>query len=394
MAAPYGLTAGGYIAPRALDFLAVIRARFEQDRNDGNPYDWDADQVLGVLTAIQALQLGDISEGAVQSLADALDLNNASGHLLDILVQCYGLSRRQPTVGSALLTPTLSATPAFVPGGTRFGQIVDATTIRVWEAAEDTTLTGAPGETILVRCAEAGSLTAGIGAINRILDGVPNLSSVTNAASATPGLGEQSDQDLRLDALRLLQAPSRGTLGALYAAVVRATPAGTFVGVIENTSVVSITVDGVTVPPIGTVTVIHPTLTAAEEQMVREAIFQTKPLGGSVGGSETGTVVGPDGNPVTIPFEYANESSVTVAVVTTRAAGFDLADVEEGVQAAVETYFARLRVGDDVLRLGLAALIAGVTGVTGATITLNGSGADLAIGPATIATLAAPATVS
>ena len=60
----------------------------------------------------------------------------------------------------------------------------------------------------------------------------------------------------------------------------------------------------------------------------------------------------------------------------------------------LEAPHAPARVGDDVLRLGLAALIAGVTGVTGATITLNGSGADLAIGPATIATLAAPATVS
>lgn len=394
MSSPYGLTPAGFVAPRALDFLAVFRARFEQDVNNGNPYDWDADQILGVISAIHALQLGDLSEGVVQALADALDLNNASGALLDLLVQNYGLNRRQPTQGTALLTPTLTSTPVFVPVGTRFGQIVDAQTVRVWAAAQDTTLTGAPGETILVRCAEAGALVAGIGAINRILDSVPGLSAVTNAASATAGLAEQTDQDLRLDALRLLQAPSRGTVGAIYAAVVRAVPAGTFVGVIENTTLSSITVDGVTVPPIGTVTVVHPTLTADEEQAVREAIFQTKPLGGSVGGSEVGSVTGPDGNPYTIAFEYANAVSASVEVVTTRASGFDLADVEDGVRDAVESYFATLRVGDDVLRLGLAAKIAAVEGVTGAVITINSLASDLAVGVASIATLAGPATVT
>lgn len=389
MSLPYGLTAGGFVPPRAFDLLAVIRGAFERETNGGAPYDWDADTWLGVLTAIQAVQLGDMAEGPVQALADALDINNASGALLDQAVQSYGLSRRPATQGTATLTATLSSTPVFIPAGTRFGQVFSATEVLVWAAVEDTTLV-TTGDEILVRCAQPGVFPAGIGAINRVLDRVTGLVSVTNPAAASPGLAEQADRELRLDALRLLQAPSRGTVGALYAAAVRAVPAGTFVGVLENRTPSNTTVDGVAVPAIGATVVIHPQLAAAEEQALRESIYAVKPLGGSIGGSEVGAVIGPDGGSNSIGFEYANTLTVNVAATVTMEAGFVLGDVSGGVEDAIEYHFTTLRVGDDVLRLDLLSEIAKVDGVRTCSLLLNGANADVTVGAATIAILGTP----
>lgn len=394
MTTPYGLTPAGYVPPRALDLLALSRGDFEDAVNGGAPYDWDADEVLGVLTAIWAVRAGSLSEGVLQALADALDINNASGALLDIAVQSYGLNRRPATQGVATLTATISSTPVFVPLGTRFGQVYSATQLLVWTAAEDTTLT-TTGDTILVTCSEPGVYVAGAGTITKILDNVPGLTSVTNASSASPGLAEQVDQDLRLDALRLLQAPSRGTLGAMYASAVRAVPAGTFVGVLENRATTATTIDGKSVPAIGSAVVVYPALTAANAQSLRESIFAVKPLGGAIGGDQTGTVVGPDGEDNTVGFYYASTLPVTVAVATTLESGVVLGDVSAAVATAVETHMARLRVGDDVLRLGLCAAIATVEGVRSAVVSLNGSSAaDVTVGLATIALLNGSVTVT
>jgi uncharacterized phage protein gp47/JayE len=396
MTTPYGLTPQGFVAPRARNFLNLIRDTFESLVPDLAPYDWDGDQILGVLTAIVAVRLGDLSEGVLQGLADALDLNNAHGALLDLTAQLFGLNRRPATQGTAQLDVIqLSAPTAFVSAGTRFGQVAGPNDLRVWRAVQDTTLTGAPGESILVRCATAGQLTAGAGAINRLLDPVSGLVSASNSLFAVPGRAVQSDPELRADVLKLLQAPSRGVLGALYAAAVRAVPAGTYVGALENTTNAPVTIGTKLIPSHGSAIVVWPALSAADAQLLREAIFETKPLGGGIGGDQIGQVVGPDGVSRPVGFFVADPVPVTVDVQAMLAPGSSDPATAANIKAAIEAFFGRLDVGERVSRLRLTAAIAAVSNVREVQILeLNGAALDVVPVATEVALLAATPNVS
>lgn len=95
MADETGLTTEGYDALRSNDYLEIIREDFES-RYDGEPPDWDRDEPLGVLTAVIADRLGQLSE-ASQALYDARNPNNARGASLDALLASQNLTRSPAT---------------------------------------------------------------------------------------------------------------------------------------------------------------------------------------------------------------------------------------------------------------------------------------------------------
>lgn len=389
--ATYGVTEAGYRAPRADELLAIVRAAM--DSAAGIPLDYAEDTLEGNLTAIVAALVADMSEGAVQTLADALDINNASGQLLENLCLLFGLGRQGATPSQAALTATLSAPTVGVPAGARFTTDPASGTYTVWRLVEDTVLTGAPGETLVVRSEELGQVAAAAGTIVRILDTVPGLVSVTNAAPAALGRLEQTDNELRVARLQLLQAGGRGVLGAVLASATRALPASYFVGAVENTTPATVTVDGRAIGAHGHAVVVYPEPTASEAETLRLAIAQTRPVGSRSSGDHTADVFDPERNAlVSVSFYVAGLRAVTVEVTLgALEPGFSAGDVGASVTQAITAYFNTLRVGDDVHLLRLQRELALVPGLLSAGLRLNGgagfAAADVTVGVFTLATL-------
>lgn len=390
----YGVFPEGYRAPRGEELLAVVQAAL--DAAFGESLNYDADTPEGVVAAVVAAVVGDLSEGAVQRLADALDINNAAEGQLEKLCLLFGLGRSAATASQASLTPTLSAPTAFVPAGTRFGTIPSGNVYNVFEAVEDTPLTGAPGEVIVVRCTELGPVAAAANTIVNIIDAVPGLSAVTNALAAALGRSEQKDRELRLERLRLLQAGGRGPIGAIRAAAIRALPAGYFVGAVENNSSSAVTVDGVPLGPNSHCIVVYPAPTAGEAELLALAIAQTRPAGGKSEGDQLVTVFDPERNSnVDVRFQVAATKPVAVELTLNALEdGFSAGEVGAAATAAVEAYFANLLVGDDVLLLRLLRALADVPGLLAVGVRLSDNGgpflaADVPVGEFTVAQLSA-----
>jgi uncharacterized phage protein gp47/JayE len=261
---------------------------------------------------------------------------------------------------------------------------------------EDTALAGTPGETIAVRCVQPGPgpVQAAPNTITRIIDVVAGLTSVTNALPAVPGQTVQGDRDLRLARLQLLQAGGRGPIGAIYAAVVRALPAGYFVGAVENTGDTAVLIDSTPVGAHAHAIVVYPAPTSAEADAVRLAILQTRPAGGRSSGDQVGSVTDPEtGYTTNVGFYVAQPLPMVVEVTLDEVdAGYDVGEVGAAARAAVQGYFATLRVGDDVRLLKMQRALAAVDGLltVGLRINVDGGGfaaADAPVGEFHIATL-------
>lgn len=366
----YGVTAAGYRAPRGEELLQVIKDSLDSALGESLTY--DADTLEGVLAFVMASVLGDLSEGAVQQLADALDINNAQEQLLENLTMLHGVGRQGASASQVTLTCTLAAPSVFVPAGTRFA--TDPTTgapYTVWATAEDTTLTaGAP--TLIARCTELGPVAAEAGTVVRVLDNLPNLSAVTNVAAAAPGQAVQKDYELRRAHLNLLQAGGRGTLGSILAAATQAMPTGTFVGAVENTADAAIVLDGKVVAGHGHAVVVYPEPIASDADRLRLAIARTRPASGPTSGDHVGTVFDSErGGDVTLGFYVAEAFAVPVQIDLLVAAGYLTSEAEAAAEAAVARYFAGLQVGDDVLLLQLYRELAAEPAILSADVQLD-----------------------
>lgn len=130
----------------------------------------------------------------------------------------------------------------------------------------------------------------------------------------------------------------------------------------------------------------------------REAELAAAMLAGLPGTAETvgaSSVLGVDANGSPRTYRYTAGTAVAVAVVIVLELDGTVpaADAEAGAIAAVQQAFARLGNGDPIYHLRAEAAIS-IAGVTGGSVTLDGSDAD--VSPPTVADvlIAAPITVS
>ena len=188
----------------------------------------------------------------------------------------------------------------------------------------------------------------------------------------------ESDAALRKRRQQSLQTGGSRSLNAIRAAIL-ALDGVEAATVIENTSIVSAVVEGLTLAAKSIAVIVYPsTLTDDQKAGVAEAIYATIPAGISTNGTDvTATVTGLDGFSKTIKFDYADALEVDVEITVNLADGYELEDVEEPVQEAVSDYFLTLGVGDAVRRLSILALVAAIDGIDGAVLLLNGGAVDI-----------------
>jgi hypothetical protein len=370
------LTDDGFVATRAEEFLTIIRddyvARLVAAGLSGD-IDFERDTFLGNITAVTSVQLGSLSE-LLQAVYDSRDPNNAAGVQLSSLSLVTGAQRREATFGTVDMTLTGDPGVSVLAGHLVQGGGANGTA--QWALAADVVLDGGGsfvGATYRATVAGKAESTAGPGDVDTIVTAVNGLNTVTNPASAIAGLDRESDADLRLRRLLLLQLGGSASAAAIQAEVLALTFILAAV-VVENDTDVPITVEGVTAAPRSVAVVVHPaTITSAEKLQVADAIYRATCSGIDTNGAEVFLVTGTDLAPKTIRFDLSITLGVTVKYTVERETGVDVPDIAEiktELVTATEDFFAGLSLSEDVRTLPISCLADPVEGVRSVTVEL------------------------
>ena len=167
------------------------------------------------LAAIQAVITAEFGE-ALTAAMSAMSLDRASGTQLDDLGSLLGATRRSAT--RSRVSATLFGVAATnVPAGSRARTAGDAE----FRTVADTVLspTGVASE---MEAVDEGPVVAATGALTEIVTVVAGWERVTNAAAATEGTDDESDNDYRLNLFVRSARNSLGPRGALEAALLEA----------------------------------------------------------------------------------------------------------------------------------------------------------------------------
>ena len=177
---------------------------------------------------------------------------------------------------------------------------------------------------------------------------------VTNLTDATAGTDLETDQAARARRESLLRQTGKATLEAIRA-VLLAVSGVTESIVFENTTLVT---DGSGVPG----KAFEAVVLGGADADIRQAIFDTKPIGIESHGSTSGSVVDSAGNSHTI--EFSRPTSVPIFVATTIVTdGNYPTDGDTQVKNAIKAAGDALAVGDDVVYEKLKCEVFEVAGV-------------------------------
>ena len=362
----------GYRAPRASDFRTLIRADVEASW--GVAIDWNSDTLLSGLVDAIATRLGTLGE-ASQAVYDAMQIANATGQQLTNLCQLVGIPRLGATYSQVTMTLTGTA-GAIVPGGLIVqGGGTDGRAR--WVLADTVTLDGAGTGSGVAVAEEAGAVSADSGTVTLIATPTAGLLSVTNADPATVGDNEETDAELRRRRQASLQQQGAHSLNAIRASLLSLSGISA-AACIDNPSASTATVQGLSLTAWSVAAVVLPsTLTDAQITELAKSLYSQVPAGLQLSGDQTATVTGADGYARTVRWFYGSEVTVDVDVVLNLKSGYELADVQAEVEAAIAGYFDGLTLGDAARRLALLTLIGGIEGIIGCFLQLDGGIVDV-----------------
>lgn len=368
------LTAAGFTALRQADFLTTIREKYDAALlalGFTEMPDYERDTFLGQTSEIMAFLLGQLSEGN-QAVYDARSPGNATGIQLSNLALIVGVTRREATKGTVLITctgtdGTVITQGKIVQGG---GENDDAR----WIVSADATITGGTVD-VLAEAEDAGEIVATIGEVDAIVTPVAGWDAVTNAADADPGRARETDGALRVRRQQALQGGGSTSTNAILSALLDLDFI-TGATVIDNKTENIVVVDGLSLDPYSVAASVNPdVLTAAQQQDVVEAIYSKLGGGTATSGTETGTVTKRDGRSETINYFLAADAAVTVAYTLVLDVGFVLADVSQPLEDLVVDYFLTLTPGSTIYPMDLICLAAEIDGIANVTTLLINGGA-------------------
>jgi len=172
----------------------------------------DPDSPDGQRVGIEAQARLDLQSFGL-ALYNQLDPDFAVGQSLNKLVKFNALVRQPRT--RSYVTMTINVTS----GGTLdAGYTVEDTSNQRWITLEDESTV--PGDNSIVMYSEEyGAVSASPGTITTTVTVNSDVNSVTNAAAATPGLDEETDEELRVRRNASLSAPSTSDIGAMFTAL-------------------------------------------------------------------------------------------------------------------------------------------------------------------------------
>lgn len=383
--ATYGLTDAGLVLPTGNDLLLQFRQDVESQT--GLTFDWSADTVGGVYSASTAA-LGGTVVAMLQAIWDVFAPGNAVGAALNSIGQIRGVYREAATYSSVTLTLT-GTSGTIIPSGSLVQGGGPDNSAR-WRLSASTVLSGGTGSVVAV-AVDPGAIIAGANDITTIVTPVAGWTGVTNPAAANTGQDQETDQAYRLRQLQSLQQSGFGSANALRSQLLALTEnevAFTSSCVIlDNPETTTTTIGGLTFYGSSFAPILWPdTLTDSQIELVAKAVYPYTLGIWSMGPTVTDStgvatvVTGGDGFPHPVRWYWAVPVAIPVALVLTLKAGYTLADVQTGVQAAVVALFAELAVGETVYTLSvqLVAKAVNPTAILGIAVTLDGVAADYA----------------
>ena len=264
-----------------------------------------------------------------------------------------------------------------------------------WVSLESVTLTGGTAA-VTWQAEEAGATNVDAGTA-LIVTPRAGLDSATFGSPVTLGSTREDDAAYRLRGALSVGAPGAHTLGAMLAAVL-AVDGVTDAFVVDNPDNATQTIHGISLAAHRTIVYVLPNpLDSTAQTAVLDAIAANFTLGiqtAATGVTRTEADAA-TGASYTVGFDYGTELAAAVVATLTLASGFALADAKTSLQTAIEAHVATLNMGDALRLITLCGLAAGISGINGATFTINALSQDLepaanqAITSATVAAVSA-----
>lgn len=327
---------------------------------------------IGQVNGIVASKVREVWELA-QAVYNSFFASQAEGYALTLRSALTG------TVRSAATYSTVAATVNVEPGTYAIGSLiasVDGSPTSRFSNSTEVVNAGAVAANVAATftCETTGPVRANAGTLTVIAQAVTGWNSITNAADATLGAEEETDEALRIRREQELRAQGSTTVNAILADLLRDVDGVVSVSILENDTG---TTDGNGVPAHSIECIVYgpASPTSADNQAVAEVIFGSKAAGIGTYGTTTKTVVDDQGTShsvkLTRPTTLDAYVELTIEVDADTYAG-DTA-VKEAVAAAADG----LGPGDilDWRRVvGLPYSVSGVTRVTAFGMSTSGGG--------------------
>lgn len=357
------LTSAGWTVDTAATWAVFVRDAI--DGALGTPLDYVAGTWEGAITEAAGVLAQRVDEG-IGTILDSVDPRTARGVQLDRIGAGRGIARR-PGSGSRAsiaLTVTSAASPLTIAAG---ALTLRDPSGRSWVLVDPVTVTyGGPVDVGLFECAEVGAID--LGAFALVLDIRTPIAGLTTA-TYTPGPGSirlglprETDSEYRA---RILSTEGLGRTDGRVRDAILALPWIEAVSMIRTT------------PGTVAITIYPATSGSDQEAQLAATILGSVAFGVATAGTQSEVVELPDGSTDTIRWSVGTDLPVVIVATLDLASGYALADVSGAVTSAIETLLAGLNVGSPLRVLALLREIGGVIGVDGATITLDGSSADV-----------------
>lgn len=334
-----------------LDRYADIKTRLETlaKAQWGESVNLDEDQLLGWLINTVSLLLGEINE-IVQDDYDSGSVANSTGAKLDNLLELIGIERQAAAYSTATLTLTATAATT-VPAGTQYKTAAGV----VFATDEALVFTAAGSDDVDATCTIVGANEAAIGEINTIVNSVYGISTVTNAAAATPGRAREEDSELKVRHTNAVATSGEQDAASIFEAVSEVT--GVSATYVYDNDTASVAADGTPAYSI------HVSVIGGAAADIGAAIANNKVAGTPTYGSQTVEVWDSTTKQAKdINYDIAVAVPLYIDIEGTSQSGIWPDDGEDQMRAALTDLIDDLQIGDDLIFNSLYAAIYAIPG--------------------------------
>ena len=307
----------------------------------GDDVDVDGDSIFGHIIGTDSIALANLDEAIVER-AQIFDIDSARGSDLEQIGRFLNILRRLSV--RTRVIGTLSGTAGTsIEAGSKVIARLPAGNVPFTLVLDVFIIAGGTVNGMFVSDIE-GPIEVPIGLLNTIETQVPGWDSITNLAiQYVLGSGIESEENYRLRLKGLTPINSKNSKDALVAGILNLANIIKCV-VIDNDTIISITVQGMTVPARSIMCIIYTSDSSTETYTaIATEIFRRKGLSIPTNGSESVTLV-EEGNKV-IKFQPATAVPITVTINLTTFIGFDGTSLESINQNLIN-FIKDLNLGD------------------------------------------------
>lgn len=367
---PLQLTPDGLQVKSREEIRADIIARIQASPTLGPQIRTDGSGAIVDMLNVMVARLGEIHE-ALLDVNQSRSRQSAENQSLDNLGSLVFVPRLDATRSTG--TVTLTGTPGtFVPGGSRVRE-PNGPTFRL---ISDATIGGGGTVDALIESVDTGPVEADAGTITEIVDAVAGWDSVTNSEAVIVGRDQEGDEEYRARITRSQQSGRAATDNAIRTNLEQGVDNILAVLVISNRTNIT---DSNGIPGHSTRSVIYPD--TLDTDQIAEIIWRSYPAGIGIDGAESAVITDDQGVDHTVRWSWATDVDIYLEIDVTVSAALFPADGEDQIRAAVDEYGATVSVGDDVIPLEIACIIAQIAGVRSVVIRVGDAPSPVSTAP-------------